>query len=46
VVFYLNRIEGLSTTEVAQHLELSVSMVEKYATRAMRAMLTWMDCQP
>jgi RNA polymerase sigma factor (sigma-70 family) len=45
-VFRLNRIEGLSTTEVAQQLQLSVSMVEKYATRAMRAMLTWMDCEP
>jgi RNA polymerase sigma factor (sigma-70 family) len=43
-VFCLNRIEGLNTTQVAQHLGLSVSMVEKYATRAMRAMLTWMDC--
>ena len=45
-VFCLNRIEGLSTTQVAQQLGLSVSMVEKYATRAMRAMLTWMDCEP
>jgi RNA polymerase sigma-70 factor (ECF subfamily) len=45
-VFCLNRIEGLNTTQVAQQLELSVSMVEKYATRAMRAMLTWMDCDP
>jgi RNA polymerase sigma factor (sigma-70 family) len=44
-VFFLNRIEGLSTTEVAQRLGLSVSMVEKYATRAMRAMITWMDCE-
>jgi RNA polymerase sigma-70 factor (ECF subfamily) len=45
-VFYLNRVEGLSTTQVAQQLGLSVSMVEKYATKAMRAMLTWMDCEP
>jgi RNA polymerase sigma factor (sigma-70 family) len=45
-VFCLNRIEGLSTTEVARELGLSVSMVEKYATKAMRAMLTWMDCVP
>jgi RNA polymerase sigma factor (sigma-70 family) len=44
-VFCLNRIEGLNTTQVAQHLGLSVSMVEKYATRAMRAMLTWMECE-
>ena len=44
-VFCLNRVEGLSTTQVAQQLELSVSMVEKYVTRAMRAMLTWMDCE-
>jgi RNA polymerase sigma factor (sigma-70 family) len=44
-VFCLNRIEGLSTAEVGQQLGLSVSMVEKYATRAMRAMLTWMDCE-
>jgi RNA polymerase sigma-70 factor (ECF subfamily) len=44
-VFCLNRIEGLSTTQVARQLELSVSMVEKYATRAMRAMLAWMDVQ-
>ena len=45
-VFCLNRIEGLNTTQIAQHLELSVSMVEKYATRAMRAMLSWMACKP
>lgn len=45
-VFCLNRIEGLNTTQVAGRLGLSISMVEKYLTRAMRAMLTWMDCEP
>jgi RNA polymerase sigma factor (sigma-70 family) len=44
-VFSLNRIEGLNTTQIAEQLGLSVSMVEKYATKAMRAMTTWMACE-
>lgn len=35
-VFSWHRLEGWTVPEIAAHMQLSVSMVEKYLTRAMR----------
>ena len=42
-VFLLNRVEGYSFAQIAQQLNLSISMVEKHAAKAVLAMTNWMD---
>jgi RNA polymerase sigma factor (sigma-70 family) len=42
-VFLLNRVEGLSFVQIAAQLDLSMSMVEKHAAKAVLAMTNWMD---
>lgn len=41
-VFILHRIEGYSFPQIAQKLEISVSMAEKHAARAMIFLADWM----
>lgn len=42
-VFLLNRVEGYSFAQISQLLNLSISMVEKHAAKAVLAMTNWMD---
>ena len=42
-VFLLNRVEGFSFVQIAEHLGLSMSMVEKHAAKAILAMTNWME---
>lgn len=41
-VFILHRIEGYSFPQIAQQLQISVSMAEKHAARAMVFLADWM----
>jgi RNA polymerase sigma factor (sigma-70 family) len=45
-VFILHRIEGCSFPQIAQRLEISVSMAEKHAARAMIFLADWMREEP
>lgn len=42
-VFLLNRVEGYTFTQIAQRLQISLSMVEKHAARALLFLTDWMD---
>src|SRR5882757_8725804 len=41
-VFLLNRVEGLTFMQIAAQLNLSMSMIEKHAAKAVLAMTNWM----
>ena len=45
-VFILHRIEGYSFPQIARQLEISVSMAEKHAARAMMFLADWMREDP
>lgn len=42
-VFLLNRVEGYTFGQIAQRLEISLSMVEKHAARALLFLTDWME---
>lgn len=44
-VFFLNRIERLSYRQIAEHLNISVSLVEKEIMRALRVCRRWREQQ-
>ena len=41
-VFILHRVEGYSFPQIAKELDISVSMAEKHAARALIFMMNWM----
>jgi RNA polymerase sigma factor (sigma-70 family) len=42
-VFLLNRVEGYTFVQIAEHLGVSMSMVEKHAAKAVLFLSNWMD---
>jgi RNA polymerase sigma-70 factor (ECF subfamily) len=42
-VFLLNRVDGYSFTQIAQRLNITLSMVEKHAAKAVLFLTEWMD---
>jgi RNA polymerase sigma factor (sigma-70 family) len=42
-VFLLNRLEGYSFVQISEQLNISLSMVEKHAARAVLFLTEWMD---
>jgi RNA polymerase sigma-70 factor (ECF subfamily) len=42
-VFLLNRVEGYSFPQIAAHLGITLSMVEKHAAKAVLFLTDWMD---
>ena len=42
-VFLLNRVDGYSFTQIAQRLDITLSMVEKHAAKAVLFLTEWME---
>jgi RNA polymerase sigma-70 factor (ECF subfamily) len=42
-VFLLNRVDGFSFVQISTQLNISMSMVEKHAAKAILFLTNWMD---